>query len=1077
VMKKSLLKDAVRQILKYPGRFLSIFTIVAIGAAFFAGIKTAAPNMKYTADRYYDNYHMMDLRLLSTMGFVEEDLIAVQNVDGVKKAQVSYFQDVVSTIGSNEMVFRIHSLPKDTTKPFLNQPKLLSGRLPKKTGECIIEENKNLPLELDIGDKLTVSSGKKEDLSDKLKSTEFTVVGKAESPYYLTFDKDASDIGSGKVNFFMMVSEEEFLYPVYLEILVEVEGAKEKNSYSKAYMRTVEQVRNNLENLGADRAVLRLDDIKKEAEKKLQEAKDTLAKEEDRYNNEIASAEAELEDARDKLVEGEATLETERDNYKERVDDAESQIRDGERALASAQREYNQGLLEYNQAKEEYGDDLAQLNDASSSLKNVQADALAQRQAVTEMMRNAATPEEYESLSNQLATINELIRTADEGINTITGLNDYAQSQMRSAETQLASAKKQLDQAERDLANAKNRLASEKRAAEAQFAAAEKELEQGRKEYEEGRKAFEEKKKEGADALRDGREKIIRAENEIEKLLKPSWYVLDRMKLYSYADYAATADRMDAIASLFPVFFFGVASLVCLTTMTRMVDEQRGTIGAYKALGYSNNAIAFKYVNYAAVASIAGGILGSLAGIKIFPKIIFDSWAMMYTLPPMLETRQTALIILTVVLGFLVITVTAYYVTRTSLKEVPAMLLRPKMQYFGKTILLERIQGFWKRLSFSQKVTLRNIFRYKKRFIMTVTGIAGCAALLVAGFGLSSSIGKVVVRQYQEIFTYNLNMKFTAVASSPEKDEVMNKLDGDGNVTSYLQAAQLNATVKGEEDIAVTMISPLDPEHFTDYVTLRHRTTQDHFSLPADGVVINEKLAKELQVTKGDSISVDNGDGAMKKLLVREITENYVFHYLYIHPDYYKEIYRLEPENDALLIKLQTDTKEAEGLLGKSLINLPQVASVSYYRDASEKFEDSVVSLNAVVYAIILCAALLAFVVLYNLTNINLSERLREIATIKVLGFYNREVSMYVYRENLILTILGGFIGLFLGIGLHRAIMNSIEQVGVMFGNYISLQSFVYSFLITLIFGVLVNLFMYKKIVNIKMVESLKSVE
>ena len=479
----------------------------------------------------------------------------------------------------------------------------------------------------------------------------------------------------------------------------------------------------------------------------------------------------------------------------------------------------------------------------------------------------------------------------------------------------------------------------------------------------------------------------------------------------------------------------------------------------------------------AAIASIAGGIAGALAGIQIFPRIIFNSWAMMYTLPPMLETRQTLLVAFTVLLGFLVITFTAYYVTRTSLKEVPAMLLRPKVQYFGKTILLERIHGFWKRLSFSQKVTMRNIFRYKKRFIMTVTGIAGCAALLVAGFGLSSSIGKVVVRQYQEIFTYNLNMKYTAVSTTKEKEAVEEMLKSDAAVASYIKAAQLNATVKGEEDIAVTMISPLDPEAFTSFITLRHRTSQETFRLPSDGVVINEKLAKELGVSKGDTISVDNGDGAMKKVLVRDITENYVFHYIYIHPDYYKEIYRLAPENNAVFIKLQENTKEAEGILGKTLIDLPQVASVAYYRDASEKFEDSVVSLNAVVYAIILCAALLAFVVLYNLTNINLSERLREIATIKVLGFYNREVSLYVYRENMILTVLGGFIGLFLGVFLHRIIMTSIEQAGVMFGNYISLESFLFSFFITLLFGLLVNLFMYRKLVNIKMVESLKSVE
>ena len=1077
-MKKSLLKDAFRQIVKYPGRFISIFTIVAIGSAFFAGIKTAAPNMKYTADQYYDSYNMMDIRLLSTMGFVDEDLEAVRNIDGIKEVSTSYFQDVTTVIGSAEMVFRIHSIPNDAKdREFINMPKLIEGRLPEKLGECIIEVNQNLDHGIQIGEKITVASGKKEDLSDKLRSTEFTVVGTAVSPYYLTFDKDASDIGSGKVNLFMMTVEEEFLYPVYLELLVTVEGAKNLNSYSEEYEKKIEVVMNKIENLGADRATLRLDDIKAEAMKQLKEGEKELEEQEENYNKQIADGEAELASARDEIVDGEATLETEKKNYVTRVADAEQRIRDGEKQLAEAQEEYNAGVNAYNSAIAEYGDDLAQLNSASQSLKGIQADAATQRESVSGMMENASSPEEYQSLSQQLASIDELYRTASNGINTVSGLNDYAQAQMAGAENQLSRARSSLDAANAELQAGKNELASEKREAEAQFLSAEKELEEGKSSYEEGKEEFDKKKAEGELALRDGREKIIRAENEIERLSKPSWYVLDRMKLYSYADYASTADRMDAIASLFPLFFFAVAALVCLTTMTRMVDEQRASIGIYKALGYSNNDIAFKYVNYAALASIFGGILGAVIGIKIFPKIIFDSWSMMYTLPPMLETRQVLLIILTVLAGFIVTTATAYFVTRTTLKEVPAMLMRPKIAYFGKEILLERVTHLWKHFSFSQKVTMRNIFRYKKRFFMTVTGIAGCAALLVAGFGLSNSISKVVVKQYQEIFTYNLNMKYTPTSTTMDRREVTLTLDGEASVESYIQVAQLNATVKGDEDIAVTMISPFDQEKFSGFTKLQERVSGNEVELPVTGIVINEKLAKELDVTIGDSISVDNGDGAMKKLLISGITENYVFHYIYIHPEYYQEIYRLKPDNNALFIKLRDVSGVSESALGKKLIELDQVASVLYYSDVAEKFEDSVISLNAIVYAIIICAALLAFVVLYNLTNINLSERLREIATIKVLGFYNSEVSAYVYRENFILTIIGAGLGLFLGVGLHRAIMNSIEQDGVMFGNYISGSSFIYSFMITLVFGILVNIFMYKKLVNIKMVESLKSIE
>ncbi|NLB21602.1 MAG: hypothetical protein GX829_12475, partial [Clostridium sp.] len=527
-MKKSLLKDAFRQIYKFPGRFISIFTIVAIGAAFFAGIKTAAPNMKYTADQYYDDNLMMDIRMLSTMGFVEGDLEAFREVDGVEQVQPAYFIDVTSVIGSAEMVFRIHSLPGDKDKDFINQPSLVEGRLPEKKGECIIEYNKSFDLGVKVGETLKVSSGKKEGLEDKLASDEFTVVGLAVSPYYLTFDKDASEIGSGKVNFFMMVMEEEFLYPVYLEMLVTVEGAKELSSYSKVYEKKVENVANKLENLGQERAEIRLVSLKKQANEKLAEAGEELAEQEALYDKKIAEGEQELEAARDKLVDGEATLETEKKNYNERIADANEQIRQGEIALNSAKKDYNQGLSAYNSAVAEYGDDLRELDKAATSLNNVKSDAKVQRDSLGAMMTEDKTPEEIETMRQQYALMDELYVTAGRGIDTVSGLNSYAQSQMVSAESQLASAKKSLDDAENQLNASKRKLANETREAEAKFISAEAELSEGRKEYDTARATLIEKKEEGAIAIEDGKEKMIRAENEIERLSEPGIYVLDR---------------------------------------------------------------------------------------------------------------------------------------------------------------------------------------------------------------------------------------------------------------------------------------------------------------------------------------------------------------------------------------------------------------------------------------------------------------------------------------------------------------------------------------------------------------------
>lgn len=392
--------------------------------------------------------------------------------------------------------------------------------------------------------------------------------------------------------------------------------------------------------------------------------------------------------------------------------------------------------------------------------------------------------------------------------------------------------------------------------------------------------------------------------------------------------------------------------------------------------------------------------------------------------------------------------------------------------------LIEKFKLLWKHLSFSQKVTARNLFRYKKRFFMTIIGIAGCSALLVAGFGLSDSISQIVDRQFKQIFTYNLSLRYVPTATEEDQAAVIKSLSQKPEVGSWLNVAEMNAKIKSSGDeIAVTLICPENKEDFLNYIFLRERISQKQITLGSTGLIITEKLAKELGVKVGDAVTVNNGDGAIKKLEISGITENYIFHYAYISQEYYSQIFRLPPKNNSVLVKLNQTTKEIETRLGSELIEMEQVASVMYYSDVAVKFQETVKSLDAIVYVIILCAGLLAFVVLYNLTNINLGERIREIATIKVLGFYNREVAAYVYRENIILSIIGAGVGLGLGIFLHQTIMTSIEQSGIMFGDYIASISFLYAFAITIVFTMLVNIFMYRRLKNIPMVESLKAVE
>jgi putative ABC transport system permease protein len=826
-MGTALWKDFFREIRKSFGRFISIFTIVFIGVGFFAGVKATAPSMKHSMDLYYDEYNLMDIRVMSTLGLTEEDIQEIQKTDGVHAVQPGYFTDVVSTVDSTEFVFKIHSIPsvseKEPDKDFINRFKLTEGRYPQKSGECIIEDSIIMDIGLSIGDTLKVSSGKQQAITDgTLAVDEFTVVGKALTPYYLSYEKGASDIGSGKVNTFLMIREEDFTLPVYTEALVTVKNAKQLNSYSKDYQELVSKVVVSLENLGVDRSKIRIEKIKKDAMDELDKAKREFEAQKQLFNEEIKKGEEELNQAQMELVEGETKLETERKNFQTAYEQASKQIAEGEAKLAQAEKDYAKAAAQYRAAMQEYGDDLEKLDKAATQINTQRAKADEQLASLEKRLEDPDLSEEDRQSTVELIGLYEdFLSVTDRGVNAVNSLNNFGQGQVKNAQTQLNNARTELNKQSAQLAKAKAELAQGKKDAEAQFAASEKELSAGWEEYKKGKAEYEKRKAEGEKKLEEGQEKIIRAENEIEKLSNPEWYVLDRNYHYSYVDYGNTADRIDAIAKIFPAFFFLVASLVCLTTMTRMVDEQRGIIGVYKALGYSSSSIAMKFVLYAAVASILGGISGLYLGMRIFPEVIYHAWSMMYTLPPLQMVRQIPLMVISVVIGVLVTTLSALGACYKELKETPALLMRPKAPKMGKTILLERVHFLWKRFSFSQKVTARNLFRYKKRFFMTIIGITGCTALLLAGFGLNDSISQIVNKQYKEIFRYNLDTKFQAIATEEEQKDVMDILQGDQNVASYLTGTEINAKVRSEkEDIAVTLIIPTDAGKLGDYITL-----------------------------------------------------------------------------------------------------------------------------------------------------------------------------------------------------------------------------------------------------------------
>ena len=1083
MLSRALLTDALREVRRSPARFFSILAIVAIGAGLFVGIKAAAPDMKYTADRYYDQQNMMDIRILSTLGLDGDDISAIAATEGVQSVQAAYFVDVTTSINGVEYVLRTHSLPTsvggDGNLTALNQPRLVEGRLPGNPDECVIEANRNMPFPLSIGDTIPVTSGTATDISATLAHSRYQIVGKVVSPLYLTFDHGESSIGGGRINLFMLVGSNEFRYPVYTEALVTVQGAKQLDSYSSEYRSLVGRVGGRLANLGEERAPLRLVAIKRDAQAKLDQAKADLAAERARYDREIAAAEKKLAEAGDRIVSGRASLAAQRKAFVTQVSASESMIGQFDAQLRRAQAVYSTSTASYRRLLSQASTIVSEAKQIKKEAQEALDSALATMSTVEEMLQaDNLTDEQRAALRGILDQQQVIQKNARQAIDAGSTVISAASKQLNKAKAQLNAAHAQLAAARAQLNNARSRLAAAKAKAQREFAAAEARLDAAQTAYDLGKAELDERKAAGAKALADGEARIAAAQDEIDRLSAPVWYVLDRSKLASYAEYAATADRMDAIALLFPVFFFAVAALVCLTTMTRMIDEQRTSLGAYKALGYGERAIAFKYVTYAAIASLAGGAIGVVAGINVFPKVIFDSWAMMYELPQMEQVGQLPLLLGTVVVSVLLTSATAYLSVRKELAAVPATLMRPKAPTAGKVILLERLPGLWSRLSFSQKVTMRNLFRYKKRFFMTVIGVAGCAALLLAGLGLTDSIGSIVHRQYGDIQAQDIAVRFTPASTIDGRAAVMADLAGQADVQATLQVSDANSTVKGpKDDIPVNLVSPLDASHFTEFVSLRTREGQVPLALPESGAVITEKLAGELGVRVGDMISIDRGTGVYRQAVVSGIAENYIFHYVYLGPDAFREVFGFSPECNGVLLKLATDDRAAEAALGTRLMTFGQVASVTYYSDAVAKFADTIKSLDTIVWAMIVSAGLLAFVVLYNLTIINLSERSREIATIKVLGFFNREVSTYIYREVMLLTAIGALVGLGVGVGLHRAIMASIEQENVMFGNYLSGWSFVIAFGLTVVFGLVVSAFAYRKLTVVQMVESLKSVE
>ena len=568
----------------------------------------------------------------------------------------------------------------------------------------------------------------------------------------------------------------------------------------------------------------------------------------------------------------------------------------------------------------------------------------------------------------------------------------------------------------------------------------------------------------------------LAAQNPLEL---PKVYVVDRTANPGYAEYKDNADRLSAIATAFPVFFFLIAALVSLTTMTRMVEEQRLQIGTLKALGYGAMDIMTKFLVYGTLASLTASVAGLAIGFTLFPGIIYNAYGQLYNLPGVIKSFYPGYAVISVIVALVCTAMTAMIASRVELRSNASVLMRPKAPKSGQRIMLERFTFLWTRLSFVQKVTARNLFRYKQRMFMTVIGVAGCTALILTGFGLKDSIGSIAGKQFGGIMKYSALVAFHDDAPAEAQASYAQLIKDKPEITGTLDVLQeaMTAKAKGVNDQEVRIFVPSSIDNLDPFVVLQNRTSGEHKALTDQGAIITEKLAKLYDVAPGDHLTVLNSKNEEFEVKVAAVTENYVLHYVYMTPAYYTEVFGGEPVYNAQLLNYSPQDEQWEDAFGEQLTANGRVALVSFSSGVGEAFDETMKSMDVVIVVLIVSAAALAFIVLYNLTNINVSERVRELSTIKVLGFYDKEVTMYIYRENILLTLLGIVLGGALGILLHGFVLTTAELDVTMFAPLIKWQSYMYAALLTVLFSGIVMAFMHLKLKRIHMIEALKSVE
>lgn len=1096
-------KDFYMEIRKSPGRFLSILFIVALGVAFFSGIRASEPDMRLTGDTYFDESNLMDIKTLSTYGVTQDDVDAILKIDGVEHAEGAYSADFMQIVDKKQKVLHVISLQDE-----MNQVKLSDGQMPQKAGECLADQDAGYK----VGDIIKLRSGTSDEVIDTLTTDTLKVVGLCSSPMYISYGRGSATIGTGTISAFVMVPEETFDMDVYTEVYVQVKGAKNEVAFTDGYDKKVEKVLDQIEDITDERAEIRKQELVNEAQEKIDEAREELEQGRADAASELADAAAKIADAEEQLTSGKAQI----TSGKKQIASAKNTLSKKESELEQAQNQYNAGLAQLQEGEAQYEAGLAQYEAAKPEAEakiqtgreeiDKKKQELATAPAQLEVLKQSVagleqkqtegtiTVEEAATLKelkeNQIPQLEDFIANGEQLIASGEAELDAAQKQLDDTAATLAQTKSELDAAKASLNGVPQQLASGKAQIQSgwtEIRKQEKKLEEGAAEIAENEAKVAEAKieyangeEEAAQKIAEGEQKIADAEAKVQDIEKPTWYVYDRDTLTEYSGYGENAERLGAIGRVFPVLFFLVAALISLTSMTRMVEEQRTAIGTMKALGYSKMSIAKKYLGYALIATAGGSVLGVLIGEKILPYIIVYAYGILYQhITHILIPYQWIYAWMAAAAAIVCTMAATFFACYKELVAQPAVLMRPPAPKNGQRVFLERIKFIWKHLSFTWKSCIRNLTRYKKRFFMTVFGIGGCMGLMLVGYGIKDSCYEIAELQFRDIQMYDGSVYLKEDISDETRQNLLDYMKDDSDISHYMQTSMKNVTLvngKNKRDAYQVVFS--EPKDVKDYFDFHDRKSKEEYTLDDEGVIISEKTGKLLNAKAGDTIEIKDEENGNKKVKIAHICENYMGHYIFFTPSYYEKVYGENSEYNSIFFAGQKgDTQEDYNKIGEDILTQDGALSVSYMRDIEKQLDDMLKSLNLVIVVLIISAGMLAFVVLYNLNTVNITERQRELATLKVLGFYDLEVAEHVYRENVLLTFIGAAVGVVLGKFLHAFIIDTVEVDTAMFGRNINFSSYMYSLLFTILFSLIVNGIMYFKLKKIDMVESLKSIE